>query len=156
MQKRTASRSDAQQQAEHIALQKFGEELGIALTAKRYTIDGCRFDIDGYAETETTITLVECSSHIGTAKPAQRNKVLADVLKLALLQRLLKRENPDCTVRSVLLFIDDEAARTLRNASWGARAAQEFDVSVNVVTLDQTTLDTVRAAQGQQDLRHKE
>ncbi|NJN67097.1 MAG: hypothetical protein HC884_10480 [Chloroflexaceae bacterium] len=150
MQKRWESRSDAQLYAEEVALRRFGEQLGVNFVSR--VVGDCH--LDGYAEVGNTIILVECWAHIGPARPAQRNKVRSDVLKLTLVQRLLKQERPDCTVKSYMLFIDREASQTLLNNSWGADAAQEFDVSVEIVSIEPEVIEAVRAAQQRQDLRN--
>ncbi|MBA2680473.1 MAG: hypothetical protein H0U76_19020 [Ktedonobacteraceae bacterium] len=112
--------------------------------------------VDGYCDDGQRIVLIEVWAHIGKAKSAQKQKVLGDVLKLALLSRMLAKEKPDRTVESFIVFIDEEAAAVLHGKSWGAFAAQEFDVKTELVKLDVLTIQNIKDAQRRQDIRRPE
>jgi hypothetical protein len=152
--KRINSRADAQKQAELAALAALSQVIGRSLQGKRLLIEGCTLDVDGFNETDQQITLVEVWAHIGSAKPAQKDKVLKDILKLTLLMRLFERNRPRCTVESYLLFIDDEAARHLQGSSWAAAALREFNIHTKVVPIDTHLRDAVQQAQVLQDIRN--
>jgi hypothetical protein len=150
---RLSSRSDDQKAAEEAALKNLHTRLGVEFEATRLHLGGQVFDVDGYAEAGDRIMLAEVWAHVGKAKSAQRHKVKADILKLALITRLLQRERPACRVESYLVFIDAIAAQVVLNQSWAALAASEFGVQPLVVTVDPALIAAVRLAQQRQDLR---
>lgn len=151
--KRVGSRSDAQRAAEHAAIEAFSWQLGVPIASQRLSLGGQHFDIDGYFQTENRIVLVEVWAHVGPVKPAQRHKVMSDILKLALLQRLLIKMQPAQRIESYIVFIDRDAANVIQNASWGTLAAKEFGVKPIHVPIPMEYIDAVRAAQVKQDIR---
>jgi len=114
MSPRLQSRADDQKAAEQAALAAVNAAFGVTLTPRRLHLGGRHFDVDGYADLGDRVLLAEIWAHVGKAKSAQRHKVLADLLKLALLTRLLQRERPSCIVEPSLVFIDAEAAQGVR------------------------------------------
>lgn len=152
--KRLASRSDAQQAAEITAINVLNREQGWNLEPSKLLLRERTFSVDGYYEVMGTIILAEVWAHIGKAKSAQRNKVLADILKLALLSKILREQRPSYTIRSYMVFIDEEASLVIQNESWGALAAMEFGIQSAVVPIGQEFIDAVKIAQQNQDLRH--
>lgn len=71
--------STEQREAERVMLDVLGQQLGRALGPATITVpSGARVEVDG-ADVGRTV-LVECWAHQGKAKPAQKNKVLADAL----------------------------------------------------------------------------
>ncbi len=152
-QKRAGSRSDAQRAAEGAAIEALSRQLGVPIVSQPLALGGQRFDVDGYYEAQNRIILAEVWAHVGPAKPAQRHKVMSDVLKLALLQRLLLQTRPEYRIESYIVFIDPNAADVIQNASWRTLAAKEFGVTPIQVLIPQEYIDAVRAAQLKQDIR---
>ena len=155
-QKREGSRSEAQKSAEVAAVKLFGAQQGVDLAPAIMKLRDRRFDVDGYCKTDDRVVLAEVWAHIGPAKSAQRNKVLADVLKLALISKILREEQPSRTVESYIVFTDQEAAQVIKNESWGALAAAEFGITSAIVELPPALTQQVRDAQILQDLRNPE
>lgn len=151
--KRAASRTDAQQAAEAAAIQGLSSRLGLPLASAPLNIGGQQFNVDGYYSSDELIILAEVWAHIGRAKSAHRHKVMSDILKLALLNKLLIEECPGANVKSYIVFIDAEAANVLLNASWGALAATKFGIKPIIVDIAQEHLAAVAAAQCKQDIR---
>ncbi|MDP9374544.1 MAG: hypothetical protein M3Q65_19255 [Chloroflexota bacterium] len=154
--KRAASRSDAQQEAGRAAIARYGALQGVALEPRRLTLRGVALQVDGYAEADGRVVLAEVWAHIGPAKGAQRHRVLADVLKLALVSKILREERPGYRIDCAFVLLNEEAAGILRGQGWPAAAAEEFDIQVAVVPIDQDLVEAVRAAQVRQDLRNDE
>ena len=94
---------------------------------------------------------MEIWAHVGKAKSAQRNKVLADVLKMALVSDFKKKEGFE--VESYFAFVDNKAQKVLEGDSWGALAAKHFGVTPIKVDLDTATLEKIKTAQESQDLQ---
>ncbi len=136
----------AQRQAERVMLGLLGQRLGVALSPTRLTVpSGARVEIDG-ADAERSI-LVECWAHQGPPKPAQRNKVLADALKLTWIASTI-----DPRPRLVLCLSDQAAARPFLPGakSWSARALEDLKITVEVVKLAADTRDAILRAQERQ------
>jgi hypothetical protein len=152
--KRQQSRSDVQQAAEVAALRQLNQMLGLALEPEKLTLDGASVHLDGYVRTDDTIVLAEIWAHVGPAKSAQRHKVLADVLKLAFVAQTLRQQQPRCVVRSCIVFIDEAAARVLRNRSWAAGAARAMGIETIVVAVAPSLIAEIKAAQRGQDIRN--
>lgn len=152
--KRQASKSDAQQEAGRAAIAALGRRNGVDLQPRRLQFGEAAFQLDGYHESTGRITLAEVYSHIGPVRAAQRHRVMADVLKLALLKRLLGEARPGQEVECVFVFLDEEATSVVSGKSWAALAAREFGVEIAVVSVEPGLIAKVRAAQVRQDLRN--
>ncbi len=135
-----------QRQAERIMLALLGKRLGVALSPARLTVpSGARVEIDG-ADDERSV-LVECWAHQGPPKPAQRNKVLADALKLTWIGSTIYPRP------RLILCLSDQAAVApfLPSAkSWSARALEDLKITVEVVELPVETRDGILRAQVRQ------
>lgn len=90
--------------------------------------------------------LVEIWAHQGAPKPAQKNKVMTDALKLLHGDEHLF----DGRGRKILAMADDEAAAPFRQGTWMASALKSFDVDVVVVDLPVQVKARLRAAQQRQ------
>src|SRR6185369_8830627 len=123
--KRTASCSDVQQFAEQLMVSEFSRQLGRELGNTTIPIGKNKITVDGFHRGDNRITLVEAWAHVGKAKPAQRNKVLSDMLKLAFLSSVLRRSYPSLDVESHLIFADASAAQVVNGNGWAALAARE-------------------------------
>lgn len=102
-----------------------------------------RVKLDGYADGGSRIC-VEVWAHQGEAKGSQPKKVMADMAKLVLVERLLGKQ-----CRKVFAACDAECLAFLRN-SWMGQFAIEFGIECRVVDVCDTTRNAVRAAQRRQ------
>ena len=101
--KRKSSCSDVQQLAEKLMINEFSGQLGRELGKATIPIGrGVKVTVDGFHRDDNRVTLVEAWAHVGKAKSAQRNKVLGDMLKLALVTSVLRRSRPDLKIESYL------------------------------------------------------
>lgn len=133
-----------QRQAETVLLAALSKRLGCALApSKVHLPDGAWVEVDGLCEDPPV--LAEVWAHQGQTKPAQRNKVLADALKLVHVSAQLPVAH-----RKVLCLSDEQAARPFLGRSWYAGALRSLDVEVVVVPLDDATRDRVNEAQRRQ------
>lgn len=136
--------SSEQQGAEAVMLAALGERLGVALAPMRLHLpDGSVVEVDGIGSDPAV--LVEAWAHQGPPKPAQRNKVLADALKLIHVAAQLPVAH-----RKVLCLSDAEAARPFMGRSWYAAALRSMEVEVQVVSLGDEWRDRVLNAQARQ------
>lgn len=137
--------SREQRDAERAMLDLLGTRLGLALSPRRFSLaDGVRIEVDG-ADENLTI-LVEAWAHHGPPKPAQKNKVLADVLKLLHVATTLPTRP-----RLMLCLCDPAAAHHFTTArSWAAHALNSFGIEVEVVDLPSDLKAAILAAQRRQ------
>ena len=137
--------SGEQRAAERLMLDALGRDLGgLTLEPARIVIDDVRVEVDG-ADVERTV-FVECWAHQGTVKAAQRNKVMADALKLMWVASRLP-VHP----RLILCMSDPVAAAPFTTAhSWAATAFRDLGIEVRVVSLTDETRQGVRDAQTRQ------
>ncbi|CRK57990.1 hypothetical protein [Alloactinosynnema sp. L-07] len=137
--------SREQRDAERAMLDLLSTRLGIALRPRRFALaDGVRIEVDG-ADQQLSI-LVEAWAHHGPPKSAQKNKVLADVLKLLHVATTLPTRP-----RLMLCLCDSDAAHHFTSArSWAAHALRGFDIEVEVVELPADLKAAVLAAQRRQ------
>jgi hypothetical protein len=132
---------------------EFSRELSRELAAATIPIGAAQVRVDGFHKDDRRVTLVEVWAHIGKAKAAQRNKVLSDMLKLALVTSVLRRSYPVLNVESYLVFADVEAAKVVTGKGWASLAAKEFGVESKVITLSPDIVRAIREAQKKQDIR---
>jgi hypothetical protein len=151
--KRMASCSDVQQVAEQLMISEFSRQLGRDLSKATIPIGKAKVQVDGFHKDDDRVTVVEAWAHIGRAKSAQRNKVLADMLKLGLLGSALRRSCPNLKVECYLVFADHAAANVALGNGWASLAAQEFRIKAQVVALSDDVIGSIKQAQQKQDLR---
>jgi hypothetical protein len=151
--KRSGSRSDVQQIAEQLMIGEFSRQLGIELGQATIPIGKANVTVDGFHKEAHRVTLVEAWAHVGKAKPAQRHKVLSDMLKLALVTSVLRKSYPSLIVESYLVFADFTAAKVLSGRGWASLAAKEFGIATQVITLSDEVINTIKEAQRRQDIR---
>ena len=111
-------------------------------------LDGCpRIDqevkLDGFASGPSPIC-VEVWAHQGKPKGAQPAKLMKDMCKLLLVEKLLGK-----TCRKIVAVCDEDALSFLRN-SWCGRFADEFGIERIVVDVGEPTRDKLRRAQVRQ------
>jgi len=151
--KRTASCSDVQQLAERLMISEFSRQLGRELGKATIPIGKTKVTVDGFHKDDNGVTLVEAWAHVGKAKKAQRDKVLGDMLKLALVSSALRRSHPGLNVESYLVFADGTAANVVDGKGWASLAAREFGIATRVMTLGTDVIETIKEAQRKQDIR---
>jgi len=133
-----------QQEAEDLTIGLLGENLGVTLSKKRFELPaGGWLEIDGYCESPRI--LCEAWAHQGKPKPAQKNKVMADALKLLYVSSL--ESGP---ARRILAFADKNAASHFQGRSWMAQALRAHGIEIHVVTLPGETRERIRTAQERQ------
>jgi hypothetical protein len=124
-------------------------EILAALKAK----EGLRLDgvpsigqpvrLDGFEDGEKPVC-VEVFAHQGPSKDGQRKKLMRDMCKLLLVEKLLAKP-----CRKIVAGCDDSALSFLKN-SWQGRFADEFGIELIVVDVDESTREKVRKAQRRQ------
>lgn len=143
---RPAGSSQEQRDAERVMLDLAGVQLGVQLEPATITVpSGAWVEVDG-ADAGRTV-LVECWAHQGAPKPAQRHKVLSDVLKLTWIATTIYPRP-----RLVLCMSDPRAAAPFQPTarSWAARALQDLGVTILVVVLPDEVRELIEAAQQRQ------
>jgi hypothetical protein len=151
--KRVASCSDVQQLAEGLMVIEFSRQLGRELGKATIPIGSANVAVDGFHKDDNGVTLVEVWAHGGKAKAAQRNKVLGDMLKLALVASVLRRSCPTLKVECYLGFADSTAANVVNGKGWASLAAKEFGIQTKIIALSAEVIDTIKEAQRKQDIR---
>jgi hypothetical protein len=120
------------------------KRLGTALVKKRISLpDGGWLEADGASDSPRIIC--EAWAHIGSAKSAQKQKVMTDALKLVFVGQLLPPET-----RKILVVGDTEAVHHLRGRGWMAQALRASNVEVIVVDLPKDVRERLREAQRRQ------
>ena len=89
-------------------------------------------ELDGFVLSRPPI-LCEAWAHVGRPEPAQKNKVLADALKLVWVE---KECFPD-GAEKYLLFGDETAASNFKDHAWASRALAALRVVVRVYEFDE-------------------
>jgi len=136
--------SSEQRRAERLMLDALGERLGLVLVPRRLERPGgVRVEVDG-ADDALTV-LVECFAHQGTAKGAQKYKLVNDAVKLHWIGSTLT-----AAPRLILCVTDAAAVQHLRGRSWQAHAIRELGVEIEVVELPESIRAAVAAAQARQ------
>jgi hypothetical protein len=145
------SRSDEQVRAQNVALAMLKETLGLSLAPRRFYFDsGAYTDIDGFHEDDRQVVAVEVWAHVGKAKGGQPHKVAKDVLKLASVASAVRKREPKRSTRLLLVFINQEARRTVTGKSWLATAAHELGVESMLVDVGDGLVKEVEKAQARQ------
>ena len=99
--------------------------------------------LDGYAAGSPAV-LVEIFAHVGASKAGQRRKIVNDMAKLVLAERLL-----DVPCRKLIAVID-HAAIAHFEGSWAGEFARHFDIERLVVPGMEHRRDAMRAVQERQ------
>ena len=139
-----AGDSSEQREAENRLLSELSNELGITLTKKKLGLDrGSWIEIDGFCE--SPLILCEAWAHIGSPKPAQKNKVMTDAFKLLFASTLIKSNG-----KRILLFADRDAAAHFQGKSWMAQCLKEYNIEVRIIELPEELKAKVMKAQKRQ------
>ncbi len=89
--------------------------------------------------------IVEVYARVGQVKGGQQQKIKGDILKLALIDKILGEG-----WKKVLCFVSADAAKYVQGGSWVAEAARAFSVEIRIVTLPPEIRHDVEAAQTRQ------
>jgi hypothetical protein len=100
-------------------------------------------EIDGYCDAPRI--LCEAWAHVGGAKSAQKNKVIADAMKFIYAASLAQ-----VPARLLLVFADAVAASRFRGKSWIAQALQAKGIETHVVELPSDARERILSAQVRQ------
>jgi hypothetical protein len=126
-------------------LQALSTRLGMELRPMNIALPGGgTMPIEG--ATDDLSVICEAWSHQGSAKSAQRSKVMADAMKLVYGRELLRPRMP----RTILVFSDEEAAADFRGNTWRAQALQHFGIVIETVEIPKAIREAVRVAQVRQ------
>lgn len=140
-----AGSSVEQRAAEGVMLAALGERLGVRLAPRKLDHpSGGRVELDGADEALTV--LVECWAHQGTAKVAQKYKLVNDAVKLHWIATSL----PPAHRRLIICVSDEAAVRHLRGRSWQRQAITHLGVELVVVELPTDVVTSITAAQVRQ------
>jgi hypothetical protein len=136
--------SREQQEAEDLMIGLLGKSLGLALVKKRFELPaGGWLEIDGYCDSPRI--LCEACAHIGKPKSAQKNKVMADAMKLLFAASLAPGHQ-----RLILVLADEGAASHFRGDSWMAQALKAKGIETRVVDLPSDVRERILLAQKRQ------
>ena len=134
-------RQREQRAAQRLILEGLEQRLGVTFAGHVFDLgDGVRADqrLSGPAP-----TLVEAWAHIGTAKSAQKHKIMMDALKLDWLRRTEVRGAP-----CILAFADKAAASAFTNRrTWMAKCLRDMAINVVVVPLPRSFEGRILEAQ---------
>jgi hypothetical protein len=137
------SDSSEQQTAEAYMLKSLEQSLGLRFDPNAELPLGIGVKLDAIDPTNKVI--VEVYARVGEVKGGQKHKIKGDILKLALITKMLGEG-----WRSILCLASDEAAKYVQGASWVAVAAKEFNVEVIVVNLSPELHNNIISAQKRQ------
>lgn len=137
--------STEQRHAEALMLRALEVRLGVTLAPRRIVHpSGARVEIDG--ADEALGILVECWAHQGTAKVAQKWKLVVDATKLNWIAKSL-----DPAPSRLILCLSDRAAMShLNGKSWQAHAIRDMGVEIAIVELGPEIVAGLAAAQKRQ------
>ena len=140
------SSSSEQQCAESEIVKDINRRLGLNLVKEKLNLGrGIVVEIDGIDRDRSAIC--EVYSRIGKLKPAQTDKLAADLLKFELIER-----QPGLKFQKIIGFCDDDAAKALRNKSWLAGIASIMGVISIVADVPESTKSSIIAAQVRQKM----
>jgi len=153
--KRVKSDSTPQRNAEAKAIRRIERQFSIELE-RNYRIDvgEGRVHVDGFNKGAKRVTLVEVNAHVGKMKPAQRDKVLKDALKMFIVSRKRPADWHGKDVRRVLVFVDQEALSSFGPNSWGRTAFAALHTETVVSKCTRAERRRLQNAQIGQDIRN--
>jgi len=133
--------STVQRVVEKLILERLANEHGISKLPdclKKVKIDGC-FKAD-----ECEPILVEIWAHQGKAKAGQQSKVMKDMCRLLLAEKIL-----DIPCKKLIVVTDTEAVSFLEK-SWQGEFAEKFGIHTIVIEIPQEEKDKIVDAQKEQ------
>ena len=133
--------SSIQRQAEAVIRKELETKLGCSIGKSPDKLGGLK--LDGFVKAECPIC-IEIWAHQGSAKSAQKAKVIKDMCKLLLAERLIGKR-----CRKIFVVADQAAVSHLTN-SWQGEFAKKFDIELQVVDIDDDTRQQILQAQKEQ------
>ena len=138
------SDSSEQRQAHKEILALVNDKFKLQLEDRKVLTDNILFQVDGYSE-EPPI-LCEIYSRIGKMRVAQTNKVVKDVLKMLLIEKM-----QDKKFRKIIVFADEEAAQTfISGESWYSKIKDNFGIEILLADIPEELKASILAAQKRQ------
>lgn len=135
------SDSTEQQKAEKKVLSLINKKYKLNLVSRKVLMDGTTFQLDGYSENPPV--LCEIYSHIGKLKPAQKNKINKDILKMLLIEKMKRKK-----FRKIIAFADEGAAKSfVSGVSWYSKIKDYFGIEIIVVNLSKSLKELLLKAQ---------
>ncbi len=141
MKRRKSGDSSIQRQAEAVIRGELEGKIGCKLGTSPAVLGGLK--LDGFCDAECPIC-IEIWAHQGSAKSAQKAKVMKDMCKLLLAEKKLGKP-----CRKIFVVADQDAVSHLKN-SWQGEFAKKFGIELQVVDIDNTTRQQIRQAQKEQ------
>ncbi|MCH9031114.1 MAG: hypothetical protein IIB00_02500 [candidate division Zixibacteria bacterium] len=143
MKEHKSSDSTIQRQAEVVIRARLEKELGCNLVETSKYLK--KLKLDGFCDSELPI-LIEIWAHQGRAKPAQQAKVMKDMCRLLLAEKLLGKP-----CRKIFVVSDQIAISHLKN-SWQGEFAKSFGIETKVIPIDSELKRLILLAQKRQKL----
>lgn len=141
------SDSTVQQNAEKVIVRKLEKQIGLAentlletnvlLTDRTYVV------FDGFNKDEGVIA--EAYARIGKLGPSQKNKIVTDVMKMILTEKVLNKD-----FKKIIAVCDDSVYEQMSGLSWKSLAISEFDIKVMKVDIDDSLKNKIVNAQKRQ------
>jgi len=139
-----ASSSLEQQNIEKYIFQIICDKLDVNLAANPVIPCGeAAIRPDFYSEEHSIIG--EVYAHIGSLKPPQKKKMLADILKMLLLEKVTNR-----TYRKIIVICDDAVLKAITGKSWGSACFKAFDVEIMNIDIGTNNRELLMTAQRRQ------
>jgi hypothetical protein len=147
-----ASDSTEQQKAEEKVLSLLNKNYKLKLVSEKLVVNGTTFQLDGYSENPPV--LCEIYSRIGKLKPAQKNKINKDILKMLLIEKMMLRQaqhDKKERFRKIIAFADEEAASSFAGGeSWYSKLKENFNIEIIIIDIPKILRSTLIAAQKRQ------
>lgn len=144
---KSAGHSMEQQNVEKWLISALSNKLGVKLVKKRWTLpQGNWIEVDGFCSSPTI--LCEAWAHIGSAKSAQKNKVMTDAFKLLFVSKFVVKSKNKQTL--LLLFADKAASMHFQGKSWMAQCLKKQGVIIKIINLPKRLKDKILNAQRRQ------
>lgn len=160
------SDSSEQRLAEIQVLASLNKELNLNLISAPVIVNNTLFQLDGYSEDPPV--LCEIYSRIGKLKPAQKNKINKDILKMLLIEKMMLRtplkrgsqaqhdkdmpkQVRHVKLRKIIAFADEEAAKSFTSGeSWYSKLKDYFGIEIIAVKISQSLREELLKAQERQ------
>ena len=121
------SDSSVQKNAEKVILRQLEKQMSLpeySLVEKKvYLKDDSFVNFDGYNDDEGII--VEIYARIGKLAPSQEKKIVTDLMKMVLTERVLQKN-----FRKIIAVCDELVEKQITGSSWKSLAISEFQVEV--------------------------
>lgn len=141
------SDSSVQVNAEKVIIKNLEKQIGLAentliesnvlLTDRTYVV------FDGFNKDEGVIA--EAYARVGKLGVLQKNKLVTDVMKMLLTEKVLNKE-----FKKIIAVCDDSVYKEMSGLSWKSLAISEFNVEVIKVDIDDELKDKIVNAQTRQ------